>query len=137
MYQHSKAVGHVSEVFYIFVVFIAQIIMMKLLVALFLNNFIQYIKAEIIDDQQDIMKVLKLGFRKKLLTFANYINTNNKEDEENENKNKTSSRFGMFKMRLMKNILKLSQSIHAVIHFINFFLHISFKIFKRMKKILK
>ena len=120
MYQHSIAVGQVSEVFYIFVVFLAQIIMMKLLVALFLNNFINYIKTEIIEEQQgDIFKVLKLGFRRKLLNFANYINTSNEKTDEN--KPKESSRLGMLKLRLIKNLLMLSQSMRSPVIFLIFF----------------
>ena len=94
--------------------------MMKLLVALFLNNFINYIKTEIIEEQQgDIFKVLKLGFRRKLLNFANYINTSNEKTDEN--KPKESSRLGMLKLRLIKNLLMLSQSMRSPVIFLIFF----------------
>ena len=120
MYQHAIAVGQVSIVFYIFVVFVAQILMMKLLVALFLNNFINYIKSEIIEEPHgDILQVLKLGFKRRLLTFANYINNqttdnNNPQENNNHENEKTVSKFGLLKMALIKKILRYSQNIQQV-----------------------
>lgn len=134
MYSHSKAVGEISIVFYIFVVFIAQILMMKLLVALFLNNFINYIKTEIIEEEHDnILQILRLGFKRKLLTFANYIN-NNRNPSQQDTIKQSESRFGLFKMALVKKILHFSSNFNVKTKIVKYFNKL---LKKRTRKIMR
>lgn len=101
MYLNILAVGPISYIFYWLVVFIVQIVILKLLVALFLRNFINYIKSEIIEeDHGDILKFLKLGFMKKLLSFANFIGSKNQNSD-------SPSKFQNFKTALANKILNI------------------------------
>lgn len=106
MYMNIKAVGPISYVFYWTVVFIAQIMILKLLVALFLRHFIDYIKSEIIEDDGDFLKILKMGFKRRLLNLANYIN--NKEETEALNK---ESKFKSFKTAIINKIINFSKNL--------------------------
>lgn len=106
MYMNIKAVGPISYVFYWTVVFIAQIMILKLLVALFLRHFIDYIKSEIIEDDGDFLKILKMGFKRRLLNLANYIN--NKEETEALN---NESKFKSFKTALINKIINFSKNL--------------------------
>lgn len=105
MYHHTKAIGVISIIFNVPIVFVALIIIMKLLVAVFLNFFIGYIKHEIIEEQNgDVLANFKQIFRSKLFFIATAMLT---KTHEKQNK------FTQLKQAFYKKIWKLSQPLES------------------------
>jgi hypothetical protein len=117
MYQHAKALGPVSIIFNIPVTFISLIIVMKLLIAVFLNFFIGNIKDEIIEKDENFIEALKTQIKDKFKNTKNaftqalykhIFRISKIIPENNGNPPNNNNIFGNAKMK--KKVIELTQN---------------------------